>query len=103
MLPTLAVILWAYGMYALISTVFRTQGGYLRSRSRGARWLARPAGRRYRRGGFGLGLLLPQSFDNQDHGLKLAGFLGTVWAEGWPDKVEGRVEYPPVKDHGPGD
>ena len=34
MLPTLAVILWAYGMYALFSFIFQRKGGYLRSRNR---------------------------------------------------------------------
>jgi len=29
--------------------------------------------------------------------MKLAGFLGTVWAEGWPDKGERRMEGPLVK------
>ncbi|MCX5892474.1 MAG: hypothetical protein NTW80_05785 [Deltaproteobacteria bacterium] len=32
----------------------------------------------------------------------MAGFLGTVWAEGWPDKVN-RVEYPPIKGTAAGD
>jgi hypothetical protein len=41
-------------------------------------------------------MVLAQSFDEQDHQLRLAGFLGTVWAEG-PDKVDQRVEYPPIK------
>ena len=44
----------------------------------------------------GLIVVLAQSFDEKDHNLKLAGFLGTVWAEGWPDRVDQRVEYPPI-------
>jgi hypothetical protein len=51
----------------------------------------------------GLTVVLAQSFDEQDHNLKLAGFLGTVWAEGWPDKVDQRVEYPPIKGTAAGD
>jgi hypothetical protein len=100
-LPTLAVILWAYGIYALISGLSRRKGGYQkgRSRGRGARWLALL-------GTTGAGVALVLYFagfwGQQDHNLKLSGFLGTVWAEGWPDKV-GRLEYPPIKDQGPGD
>ena len=45
----------------------------------------------------GLTMVLAQSFDEKEHNLKLAGFLGTVWAEGWPDKVDQRLEYPPIK------
>ena len=51
----------------------------------------------------GLTVVLAQSFAEQDHNLKLAGFLGTVWAEGWPDKVDQRVEYPPMKSTAAGD
>jgi hypothetical protein len=29
--------------------------------------------------------------------VKLAGFLGTVYAEGWPDRVD-HLKYPPVKN-----
>jgi hypothetical protein len=100
-LATLAVILWAYGMYALISGMSRRSGGYLKGSSRGRwyRWLALLGST-----GAGLALVLYLSgFCGQpDHSLKLSGFLGTVWAEGWPDKVD-RQEYPPVKDQGPGD
>ena len=39
--------------------------------------------------------------DRQDQRLKLAGFLGTVYAEGWPDRVD-RLEYPPVKNQNQG-
>lgn len=101
MLPTLAVILWAYGVYALISGMSRRRGGYLRGRhrGRGVGWLAVLAST-----GAGVALLLYlTAFSSQQHhNLKLAGFLGTVWAEGWLDKVD-RVEYPVVKDKGPGD
>ena len=91
MLPTLAVILWAYGMYALFSFIFQRKGG-------------QPRGRGRKLSGFtlvgailGLGLILwcCYSPDKHDQRLKLAGFLGTVYAEG-PDRVD-KVEYPPVK------
>jgi len=90
-LPTLAVILWAYGMYALFSFIFQRKGG-------------QPRGRGRKLSGFtlvgailGLGLILwcCYSPDKHDQRLKLAGFLGTVYAEG-PDRVD-KVEYPPVK------
>ena len=47
--------------------------------------------------GLGLTVVLARSFVEPDDNLRLAGFLGTVWAEGWPDKVNQRVEYPPIK------
>lgn len=101
MLPTLAVILWAYAIYALISGLSRRRGGYLRGRQRwrGVGWLTVLVST-----GAGLALLLYlTAFSGQQHhNLKLAGFLGTVWAEGWLDKVD-RVEYPVIKDQGPGD
>jgi len=94
-LATLAVILWAYGMYALFSYIFRRQGGYVRSRSRWRKlsWLTLVAGATA-----GLGLICwgHLSPDKNDQRLKLAGFLGTVYAEGWPDRVD-RLNYPPVK------
>jgi hypothetical protein len=45
----------------------------------------------------GLVVLMAQSYDEESPRLKLAGFRGTVWAEGWPDKVGRRVEDPPIK------
>jgi hypothetical protein len=100
-LPTLAVILWAYGMYALISGMSRRKALYLRGRPRwrGYGWLALLGTT-----GAGLAFLLHLTVfaDKPEHSLKLTGFLGTVWAEGWPEKVN-RVEYPTVKDQGPGD
>lgn len=101
MLPTLAVILWAYGVYALVSGMSRRRGGSLRGRSRGRglRWLALLG---TTGAGLALVLFLSGVWGQQDHNLKLSGFLGTVWAEGWPDKVD-RLEYPPVKDQDPGD
>ena len=63
-------------------------------------WLGLVAG-----AGVGLGLVvvLANSFDQENQNLKLSGFLGTVWAEGWPDKVDRRVEYPPIKSPAAGD
>ena len=95
MLATLAVVLWAYGMYALFSYIFHRQGGYVRSRSR---W--RKLSRLTLVGGVtaGVGLIFWCCLypDKHDQRLKLAGFLGTVYAEGWPDRVD-RLKYPPVK------
>ena len=101
MLPTLAVILWAYGVYALIFGLSRRKGGYLRGRrrGRGVRWLALLGATG---AGLALVLYLSGAWGQQDHSLKLSGFMGTVWAEGWPDKVD-RLEYPPVKNQDPGD
>jgi outer membrane biosynthesis protein TonB len=47
--------------------------------------------------GLGLALVLANAFDQKNPSLKLSGFLGTVWAEGFPDKVEHLVEDPPIK------
>lgn len=96
MLPTLIFILWAYGMYALISALSGRRTGKYRaggSRRRYA-WLGLTAGAV---AGLGLAVLLAQSFDDQEHNLKLSGFLGTVWADGWPDRMERRLEDPPMK------
>ena len=98
MLPTLLFILWAYGMYALISALAgrgRKESKF-RARGPGRRygWLALGSGLLL---GLGLTVVLARSFVEPDHNLGLAGFLGTVWAEGWPDKVNQRVEYPPIK------
>ncbi|MHB9074946.1 MAG: hypothetical protein ACYC6G_15630 [Desulfobaccales bacterium] len=94
MLPTLAVILWAYGMYALFSFILQRKGGQPRGQSR---W-RKLTGFILVGGIVGLGLILwcCYSPDKTDQRLKLAGFLGTVYAEGWPDRVD-KVEYPPVK------
>jgi hypothetical protein len=92
---TLAVILWAYGMYALISFLFHRQGGYFRSQSRW-RKLSRfilVAGVTAGTGFIFWCCLYP---DKHDQRLKLAGFLGTVYAEGWPNRVD-HLQYPPVK------
>jgi hypothetical protein len=99
-LATLAVILWAYAMYALISFVFHRQGGYVRSRSRWRKlsWLTLVGGATAGVGFFVWCCLYP---DKHDQRLKLAGFLGTVYAEGWPDRVDG-LKYPPVKTPNPG-
>ncbi len=102
MLSALLFILWAYGMYALISALAGRRAGALR-RGRSWRrlgWLGLLAG-----AGVGLGLVLAlaQSFDERHQDLKLAGFLGTVWAEGFPGKLSPRVEEPPIKGTASGD
>jgi hypothetical protein len=101
-LSALLFILWVYGMYALISTLSGRRAGTLR-RGRSWRrlgWLGLLAG-----AGVGLGLVLAlaQSFDERHQDLKLAGFLGTVWAEGWPGKLSPRMEEPPIKGMASGD
>ena len=95
MLATLAVVLWAYGMYALFSFLFHRQGGYVRSRSRW-RKLSRLILVAGVTAGTGLIVWCCLYPDKHDQRLKLAGFLGTVYAEGWPDRVD-PLKYPPVK------
>jgi hypothetical protein len=97
--PTLAVIIWAYGMYALFSFIMQRRGDHSRARSRGRKL----TGLTLAGGIFALGLILWCCFspDQTDQRLKLAGFLGTVYAEGWPNQVD-RVEYPPVKTQNQG-
>jgi hypothetical protein len=94
-LATLAVVLWAYGMYALFSYLYHRQGGYVRSRSRWRKlsWLTLVGGVT---AGVGLIFWCCLYPDKHDQRLKLAGFLGTVYAEGWPDRIDG-LKYPPVK------
>ncbi len=96
MLPTLAVILWAYGMYALIRAWSRRKNGHYLYRSRGRRYalLALMVG-----SGAALGLVLWLSLaaEQPEHGLKLAGFLGTVWAESRPENAGSRGEVPQIK------
>lgn len=102
MLPTLAVILWAYGMYALFSFIFRRKGSQSRGLGQGRRF----TGYALVSGVIAMGFVLwcCYSPDKTDQRLKLTGFLGTVYAEGWPDRVD-KVEYPPVKaqNQGAGD
>ena len=102
MLPTLVFILWAYGMYALISALAGRKGSKLRVRSPWRRygWLGLVATTGI---GLGLAVVLAQSFDQENQSLKLSGFLGTVWADGWPEQVERRVEDPPIKSTPAGD
>jgi hypothetical protein len=99
-LPTLAVILWAYGMYALFSYLVQRKGGHLRNRNRWRKlsWLTLVGSF-----GAGLGLIIwcCLSPDKNDYRLKLAGFLGTVYAEGWPDRVD-EPKFPPVKSQNQG-
>jgi outer membrane biosynthesis protein TonB len=99
-LATLAVVFWAYGMYALFSYIFHRQGGNLRSRSRWRKlsWLTLVGGVTAGVGLISWHCLYP---DKHDQRLKLAGFLGTVYAEGWPDRVD-RLKDPPVKSPNPG-
>jgi predicted lipid-binding transport protein (Tim44 family) len=101
-LSALLFILWAYGMYALISTLSGHRAGTLRQGRSWRRlgWLGLLAGAGV---GLGLALALAQSFDEQHQDLKLAGFLGTVWAEGWPGKLSPRLEEPPIKGTASGD
>ena len=93
MLPTLAVILWAYGMYALFSFLLQRKGSQPRGQNR-----RKFSGFILVGGIVGVGLILCCCYspDKTDQRLKLAGFLGTVYAEGWPDRVD-KLEYPPVK------
>jgi hypothetical protein len=101
-LSALLFILWAYAMQALISTLGGRRAGALR---RGRSWQRR--GWLGLLGGagvvLGLALILAQSFAGQHQDLKLAGFLGTVRAEGWPGKLSPRVEEPPIKGSASGD
>jgi hypothetical protein len=82
-------------MYALFSFIFQRQGGYVRSRSRW-RKLSRLTLVVGVTAGVGLIFWCFPSPDKHDQRLKLAGFLGTVYAEGWPDRVD-RLKDPPVK------
>jgi len=82
-------------MYALISFVIQRKGGHPRSRGRWRKltWLTLVGGV-----GAGVGLIswCWLAADKNAHRLKLAGFLGTVYAEGWPDRV-GELNFPPDK------
>jgi hypothetical protein len=82
-------------MYALFSYIFRRQGAYIRSRSRW-RKVSRLALVCGVTAGVGLIVWCCPYPDKHDQRLKLAGFLGTVYAEGWPDRVDSLKE-PPVK------
>jgi hypothetical protein len=101
-LPTLVFILWAYGMYALICALCGRRGDKFRAHSPWRRygWFGLVAGAA---AGVGLIAVLAQSFHDQDHNLKLAGFLGTVYAEGWPEGVEHQAEAPPIKNTASGE
>lgn len=103
-LTTLAFILWAYGMYAMITAWSRRQGRKFRGRNRGRRygWLTLAGS-----AALGLGLILWLCLppDHQDRNLKFAGFLGGL---GWEDgkaaaKTEPSLEPLPIKGRGPGD
>ena len=95
-MPTLVFVLWAYGMYALISALSGGKGSRFRGRSSWRKYggLALAAGAA---AGVGLVLVMARSYEGESHRLKLAGFLGTVWAEGWPDRMKPSIEAFPVK------
>ena len=102
MFATLVFVLWAYGMYALISALSGRKGSRFRARSswRKYGWLALAA---VAATGVGLVVVMAQSYDEESHRLELAGFRGMVWTEGWPDKMEARVGDPLVKSTASGD
>jgi len=93
-LPTLAVILWAYGMYALLSFIFQRKSGTSRNQSRGRKLF----GYTLVTCALGLGFFLWCCYVSNRHNqpLQLAGFLGTVYAEGLPGRVD-KLDYPPIK------
>jgi hypothetical protein len=95
-LPTLVFIIGAYGMYALIPALSGRKGSRFRAYSPGRRygWLGLAATTGL---GLGLAVMLAYSFKQEDQNLKLTRFLGTVWADGWPDQVLRQVEDPPIK------
>jgi hypothetical protein len=100
--PVLVFILLAYGIYALLSALAGRKGSRLCARS--PRWgygwlgLAATAGV-----GLGLAVMLAYSSNQEKQTLKLEGFLGMVWADGWPDQVARRVEDTPIKSMPSGD
>jgi hypothetical protein len=93
-LPTLIVICCAYAVYVLCAYVLQRRTSHARHRrgSRKVTWLTLGCSL------IGLALILWFGFtpDRHDQRLSLAGFLGTVYAEGWPHQVA-QTEYPPVK------
>ncbi|MDP3181598.1 MAG: hypothetical protein Q8M54_02130 [Desulfobaccales bacterium] len=104
MLPTLAFILGAYGMYALITAWSRRQGGKFKGRHRSRRygWLTLAGSTAL---GLGLILWLCLPPDHQEQNLRFAGFLGGL---GWEDggtaaKTERPLESLPIKGQGSGD
>lgn len=101
-IPTVAFILGAYGMYAFCMAWPRRQGRQWRERSRG-RWV-----RLSLIGSLaaGLGLLLWFSLPSGEQGprFQLAGFLGLNWQDGWAAPTEEkRAEPLPVKSQGSGE
>ena len=79
-------------MYALFSFLFHRQGGYVRNRSR---W--RKLSRLTLLAGVtaGAGLIIWCCLYPDKHDQRLN--LGTVYAEGWPDRVDHLKYPPPVK------
>jgi hypothetical protein len=89
-------------MYALIAALAGRKGSRFRVRSPWRRygWLGLVATTGI---GLGLAVMLACSFNQEHQSLKLSGFLGTVWADGWPEQVERRLEDPPIKGTPAGD
>lgn len=104
MLPTLVFILWAYGMYALITAWSRRQGGKYRERNRWRRygWLTMAG---TTAAGVGLVIWLSLSPAQREEDLKFAGFLESLgWGDGWAaQKSDRRLEPLPIKGQGPGE
>jgi hypothetical protein len=102
-LPTLALILSAYGIYACYAAWPRRRSYSFRPRP----WWRRP-GRLTALGlaGVGLGLVawLSAGSVEQEQRFRLAGFLGMSWADTWAgEKPSSRVESLPYRDQTQGD
>jgi len=99
--PTVAIILWAYGLYAFCTAWPRRQARVVRGRSRGR-------GARLALGG-GLAVVLGaliwvSLYSSQPaRNLNLAGFLGLGWLDGGAAEPDRRVEPMPVKGQGAGE
>ena len=94
--PTVAIILWAYGLYAFCTAWPRRQARAVRGRSRGRR-----GARLALAGGIAvvLGALIWVSLHSSqpDRNLNLAGFLGLGWRDGGAAEPDRRMEPMPVK------
>ncbi len=102
MLPTLIFILGSYLVYALISAWPRRQVVPGRSRGPWRRfgWLALAGA-----AGSGMALLMWSTLspDQKEQNLKVAGFMGTGWAEGLSGEGSRPLEYPLAKAQAAGD